>query len=413
MPTVITYVPAFDTTVLTTTSALAQTDTLSVIDASNNISKDISILTARNVFKIVTSNDFSPTDSQGKFVSDSSTNWLEPYQTVDDENVLQFTSKLSTKIFGFANGTGLLANEALVKSNFVERFQLGVNTIEDASDASGNAGCVTIFNQMKLTAIERFNLSYNAAIPSAPTASNDLASCNIALFRKNIGVATGIDTGVKVTSVTHSPSLSVTLTAATSSAGFLGAQIVWFIHPVTGQIYQQSISSDDANNFNSTANTAIVITDFIAVTAANSTREFNKFYKQGTTLTPALIADTTPLKLTVGTTVGDLTITTQNTLNRANPDFFPGDRLIMVSEGTDTQHPQSIVFVSSGINSIQAAYLNNDITNPYGISLPFEVNDELHFKLTMQSATGQQDTNNVPFTITNSYALKARLTVPA
>jgi len=401
MPAVTTYVSDFDTSNQTTQTATAQTGALSALVSDNNIAQNISLSDARAAFKIVTDNNFAATDSTGLFTTDAT--MLANFQPPADSDILHFTSKLSSEIFGFANGTGLLANEDAVKTDFITTFNNGVDTIEAGGDAAaGNAGCLTIFNQMKITDIGRFNLSHEAALPVAPTVSEDLTARTLELFTHQSG------SGVKVISVAHGTPDTVTLTAAGTLGGYVAADIVWFIHPVTGQIYQTTLDAGNASDFNSSANTAIVITTFIAVTSATQGRVFNKFYIKGNNVaTDATPVTSNTLALTVGAAVTDLTITTQNTLLQS--DFSADQQLIMVSEGTSAQHPQSIVFGINGINSIQAAYLNNGITDAAGISLPFESGDILQFALTITSATGQVDSSSVAFSVNNIYGLIATL----
>lgn len=401
MPAVTTYVSDFDTSNQTTQTATAQTGALSVLVSDNNIAQNISLSDARAAFKIVTDNNFAATDSTGLFTTDAT--MLANFQPPADSDILHFTSKLSSEIFGFANGTGLLANEDAVKTDFITTFNNGVDTIEAGGDAAaGNAGCLTIFNQMKITDIGRFNLSHTAALPVAPTASEDLSARTLELFTHQSG------SGVKVTSVVNGTPNAVRITAAGTAGGYASGDIVWFIHPVTGQIYQTTLDASNASDFNSTANNNTLISTFIAVTSATQGRVFNKFYIKGDNVS----TDVTPvtsntLALTVGAAVTDLTITTQNTLLQS--DFSADQQLIMVSEGTSAQHPQSIVFGSNGINSIQAAYLNNGITDAAGISLPFEIGDILQFALTITSAAGQVDSSSVAFSVNNIYGLIATL----
>lgn len=401
MTAVTTYVSDFDTSNQTAQTATAQTGTLSALVSDNTIAQNISLSDARAAFKIVTDNNFAATDSTGLFTTDAT--MLANFQPPADSDILHFTSKLSSEIFGFANGTGLLANEDAVKTDFITTFNDGVDTIEAGGDAAaGNAGCLTIFNQMKISDIGRFNLSHTAALPGAPTASEDLTGRTLELYTHQSG------SGVKVTSVAHGTPDTVILNAAGTDGKYAVADIVWFIHPVTGQIYQTTLDETNKSDFNSTANNAIVITTFVAVTSATQGRVFNKFYIKGDSSS----IDATPvtsnsLALTVGAAVTDLTITTQNTLLQS--DFLADQQLIMVSEGTSPQHPQSIVFGINGINSIQAAYLNNGITDAAGISLPFESGDILQFALTITSAAGQVDSSSVAFSVNNIYGLIATL----
>jgi len=410
MPTVTTYVSNFDSACTTDVSAtlLLATPTLS---SDSTIAKNISISDAAGVFKILYTDNSGNPEYSGSFATNTSL--LSAFKNPVPTDVLKFTSKLSNAIFGFNNGVELFTNEGAVKADIVSNFNAAIDVIEAGGDSSaGNAGCMTVFNSMKVNAITRFDLGYSAVIPSG--SGNITGSRTIPLYD-----ASGNAISTTVKSFTTSDSTAICHIPA-GDKSYIAGKLVWFIHPVTGQIYHKHLSAGDLTNFNATnASDSNVV--FNAVTTATLNREFSKFYLKGTSSTDAtpLSQATAPLVVTKGTNVTDLTITTPNT--SAQTDFVIGNALIMVSlgadgvadtptEGTNNVAPEAIVIDS--INSIQTAYLNGAILHADGVSLPFEVNDVLQFKLTVNAFATQKKfdgTTDIDPT-SHSYGLVATLT---
>lgn len=84
-------------------------------------------------------------------------------------------------------------------------------------------------------------------------------------------------------------------------------------------------------------------------------------------------------------------------------DFSDGDVIVAYKTGTS---PEAIVLT---LNPFTAAYLNNNLANENGVSMPLLSTDTLDFKLTLAAKAGQTDASGDAITYSFSYALRGKL----
>ena len=417
MPVVETYLNTFDTSInATTVGATGGSAGSTLTDFSYNVYRQISLSDAQVAFKIVTNNDFSNVDSSGNYTNN---NLLSNFQLVGRNTILEYTSELVKGIFGFNGGTGLLDNEDAVRSDFVSKFAIGVDQIENAgvvaggsSDTvrdNGKAACLTLFNNLKFSAINRFELGYNAHdVTHVVTDAYDLSNTT------NTGTlvfsSTG-KTGLRIYSY-DSASRSVTFSAVTTpSTAYAIGDLLYFIHPLNGEILHYTVVGTDlTGSLNSgTTQTATVI--FTKTAMPTGSAVYTKFFKK---VSGAYVeVASSPLVITKGANgETDLSITTLNTPNIE--DFVKSDDIVLVNINASTVTGLRI----SSINSLQTAYLNNYM-RPSGesgsgvaIELPLEAGDIIYFKLTINTPSTQTDkTGATMAAISCKYRLAATLAV--
>jgi len=380
------------------------------IDADATIIEgSISLSDAKNMFKCIFTNGTLTTNPTGNFSPNP--DFLSDFNTVDDSDVLSFLDGLVTEMTGASGASDVLDNESVVKDNVVLKLQSGITAIEsgviDNDTTKGDAACVSLFNQIKQADSTRFQL-----ISSVPTTTGDN---NLSSVRHTncLVAATGSGSGAKVTAFDYA-TLKLTIEGRDGSgAAYAADDVLLFIHSSTGTGFFVTINTTQAGNLNgNSANTDTLTMTEIA--EANITAgTFSNFKKLNsdeiTDVTPTSgdTTDVTPtgsLELTVehgGTEITDTTITTAN--NTGQSDFSDGDVIVAYSTGAT---PQAIVLT---LNSVTAAFLNNNLANAGGVSMPLVSTDKLDFKVTIEAAGTQKDASGGPITYTHNFGLRGKL----
>ena len=396
MPTF--YLKDLDTSETLTVSA-TMSGTSETISSNATIEKSISLVKAKAIFKcIFTSGSLTTGNPTGNFTTD--TDFLTPFQTVLDADMLKFVDGLVTEMTGASGATDVLDNEDTIKTEITTRFGTGITNIE-AGAGAGDTACVSLFDQIKYAAPERFKLS--SSVPATTGEINGLTYTNCLVTSQSSLETAG--SGAKVTGFDYdTKALSIAGRDGSGSA-YENGDVLLFIHPVTGTGFSVTINADQAGNLNGNSASTDTLTMTEIAEANITATTFSLFKKLGSGDTE----DVTPSGgLVLTTEVGgdpskitDTTITTANAAGSSN--FADGDVIVAYTTGAS---PQAIVMT---LNTITAAYLNNDLANAGGVSMPLLSTDELDFKLTLAAKAGQTDASGDAITYSFSYGLRGTL----
>jgi hypothetical protein len=378
----------------TLTVAATMSGSSATITADSTIAKSISLSKAKAIFKCIFTDGSLSTAPTGNFSADA--DFLTTFATVADSDVLKFMDGLVQEMTGFSGSSDVLDNEAAMKTEITTRFASGITTIETGA-GSGPAACVSLFNQIKAADPGRFELT--SSVPTTAS-GNDFSGKS---YTNCLVTATGAGSGGSVNAFTYAMPLGLTVTGHNGSGGNYSLNdVLLFIHPVTGTGFSRTLTQLDADLLNGSNSGTIAMTEIAAANITATT--FSLFNKLGTNADTTTVTPTGNPVLTTevsGGNITDTTITTDNT--SGSSDFSDGEIIVAYKIGAS---PEAIVIT---LNPITAAFLNNDLANAGGVSMPLVSSDELDFKLTLAAKADQKDASGDAITYSYSYALRGTL----
>lgn len=380
----------------TLTVAATMSGSSATITADSTIAKSISLSKAKTIFKCIFTSGSLTTNPTGKFSADA--DFLTPFATVADSDVLSFVDGLVQEMTGSSGSSDILDNEAAMKTEIITRIGSGITTIE-AGAGAGPAACVSLFAQIKDADPGRFELTSSVPVTAA---GNDFTGKT---YTDCLVAATGSGSGAKVTAFDYA-NLALSVTGRDGSGSvYTSGDVLLFIHPVTGTGFSVTIDAGQAGNLNGNSASTDTLT-MTEIAAANITATtFNLFKKLGTNADTTTVTPTGSPVLTTevsGGAITDTTITTANT-SGSSSDFSDEETIVAYKKGAS---PEAIVLT---LNPITAAFLNNDLANADGVSMPLVSTDELDFKLTLATKADQTDASGDAITYSYSYALRGTL----
>lgn len=404
------YLSKLDTSETLTVAATMSGES-GAITADKIIEKDISLSKAKTIFKVIfTGGSLTANVPTGKFTTDA--DFLSAFESEIDDGVLGFVDKLVQEMTGSSGASDILDNEADIKTEILARIESGITTIE-AGAGAGNAACIELFNQIKAAYPGRFELI--SSVPATAAGNNFTGKT----YTNCLVTSSGTGAGAKVNSFVYEadetgtpPGLQLTVTGndvgSNDPTSYTEDNVLLFIHPGTGTGFFIKLSANQATSLNGNGTTTLTMTE---ITTATNGATFSLFKKinsgdDTTTVTPS---GTPVLTIEVtGGAISDTTITTANTSD-LSPDFTDGDTIVAYKLG---ETPEAIVLT---LNTITAAYLNNDLAHADGVSLPLESTDKLDVKLTLatkgdtEEEVGQTDASGDAITFSYSFGFRGKL----
>lgn len=380
------------------TEAATMSGSSATIDADATIIEEsISLSDAKDVFKCIFSSGSLTTNPAGKFTADDT--FLSVFEDPSTDDVLPFVSGLVQEMTGASGASDVLDNESDVKADVVAKIISGITAIEsgeiDNDATKGNAACVSLFNQIKEADAARFKLI--SSVP-ATTGGNDIESVT---YTNCLVTSQGNGAGATVTEFDYD-TLTLTLTGNDSGANpYANGEVLLFIHPVTGTGFKVAINGTQAGTLNGNGTTTLTMTEIAEANITAGTFSLYKKLGSGDTITVTPNGTTVLTTEHDGTNITDTTNTTAN--NAGQSDFADGDVIVAYKTGAS---PEAIVLT---LNTITAAYLNNDLANTDGVSMPLLATDKLDFKVTIEAAGTQKDASGVDITYTHNFGLRGTL----